>query len=94
MKRQVYEIDAHGYLKEIYVKEFDEQGCKEELSDNMITIDPPQGLYRARWTGTEWVEDMSYEEIKALNNKPKAPTVEERLQATEEAILAMMEVLG
>lgn len=75
MLKQVYEIDELNYLKEYYVKDFDEHGnCLEELSENMITKDIPQGLYRAKWTGTEWVEDMSQAEIDELNNQPMEPT--------------------
>lgn len=95
MFKQVYEIDTNGFIKEIYVVEFDEENnCLEELAENIITLSPPDGLYRAKWTGTEWVEDMLQEEIDALNNVPQQPTNEERLEATEAAILALMEVLG
>jgi len=75
MKKQVYRIDKNGYLKEIYVVEFDEEGnCLKELAENIITTDIPQGLYRAKWAGIQWVEDMAQEEIDALNNQPKEPT--------------------
>lgn len=69
MLKQVYEINEFGYLKDKYVKDFDEEGnCVEELEENIIVIDPPQGLYKAKWNGEEWVEDMSQEEIDLLNN--------------------------
>lgn len=75
MLKQVYEIDELGYLKNTPVKEFDEQGnCIEKLGENTIINDVPQGLYRARWTGTEWIEDMPQAEIDALNNQPKEIT--------------------
>jgi hypothetical protein len=78
MKKQAYEIDENGYIKEIYVVEFDEKGNPlEELTENMVIIDPPQGLYRAKWTGTEWIEDMTQEEIEILNNQPRESTTEE-----------------
>lgn len=79
MDKQVYEIDTNGYLKKIKLADFDERGnCTEELADNIITIDPPQGLYRAKWTGTEWIEDKTMEEFEAeelLNNL--TPTAEQ-----------------
>ena len=91
MLKQVYEIDELGYIKEIKLADFDEQGnCLEELAENIITIDIPQGLYRAKWTGIEWVEDMSQEEINALNNQPSLPSVEERLQQAEDTILFLL----
>lgn len=75
MKKQVYEIDVNGYLKEIHLAEFDGNGnLLEELAANIITIDPPQGLYRARWAGTEWVEDMPQAEI--LDSIKQAKIVE------------------
>lgn len=75
MLKQVYEINENGYLQEIQVAEFDEQGnCTEELAENIVTTDIPQGLYRAKWTGTEWIEDMPQAEIDALNNQPKEIT--------------------
>lgn len=64
MKKQVYNIAENGYLQEILVKEFDEEGnCIEELTDNIIITNPPQGLYQAKWTGTEWVEGRTTEEF-------------------------------
>lgn len=80
MEKQVYKIDEIGYLKEIYVKEFDTQGkCTEDLAENIITFAPLQGLYRAKWNGTEWIEDMSQEEIDTLNNVIVEPTIDESL---------------
>ena len=82
IKKQVYELDASNYIKEIKVAEFDEEGnCLEELASDVITVSPPQGLYRARWTEIEWVEDMSQVDIDALNNIPTLPTETEILQA-------------
>jgi hypothetical protein len=90
MKKQVYEIDDNGYLKEIHVIE---EGDKT----NHITVHPPQGLYRAKWTGTEWVEDMSQAEIDELNNQPRIPTKEEILEQelanTNAMILELTELI-
>ncbi|MEL7646972.1 MAG: hypothetical protein AAGU76_02710 [Sedimentibacter sp.] len=90
MLKQVYDIDEFGYLKEIKVAEFDEQGnCLDEHAENIITTDIPQGLYRKKWTGTEWIEDMPQEEIDALNNQPKEPTENEQLRADVDYIAIM-----
>lgn len=81
MLKQIYEIDENGYIKEIYVTEFDEEGnCLEEFEGNIITVGPPQGLYRAMWNGEKWIEDMSQEEIDELNNQPKELAKEEILE--------------
>lgn len=74
MKDQVYQVDENGFLVEIYVVDFNEDGTPvEELAEDIVTVRPPDGLYRAKWTGTEWVEDKTQEEfdyeesINALN---------------------------
>lgn len=85
MKKQVYEIDEYGFIAEIYVKEFD-----DELVENFIDVSPPNGLYRAKWNGFEWVEDMSQEEIDSINNIPKPPSQEDRLKAVEDTILQIL----
>lgn len=91
MLKQVYEINEYGYPKEIYVKDFDEEGnCTEELAEDIITVDSPNGLYRAKWTGTEWIEGLSQEEIDEINNVPSLPTTEERLQQAEDTILFLL----
>lgn len=90
MLKQVYEIDELGYLKSILVKPFDEkENCTEELAENIITADIPQGLYRPIWTGTGWVEDMTLAEIDALNNQPNEPTETEQLRADIDYIAIM-----
>lgn len=63
MLKQVYEIDINGHIAEIYVAEFDESGKPvEELAKDKIVKDPPHGLYRAKWNGTEWIEGETEEE--------------------------------
>lgn len=80
LKKQVYEIDDNGYIKEIYVVKFNEEGNPiEELAENIITVNPPNGFYRAKWIGREWIEDMTQEEIAALNNKAIEPTTDDFL---------------
>ena len=94
MKRQIYKIDKNGYAVETLVAEFDENGnCIEELTGNIITIDPPNGLYRAKWTGIEWVEDMSKVDIDALNNIPAPPTIENRVTNTEIDVVTLEETI-
>jgi len=94
MLKQVYELDANNYIKEIKVAEFNEEGnCLKELPNDVVTVSPPQGLYRARWTGTEWVEDMSQADIDALNNISTPPTIENRVTNTEIDVVALEETI-
>lgn len=91
MLKEVYEIDENGFIFEIYVKDLNEEDNHlEELAKNIITIQPPNGLYRAKWTGTEWVEGMSQDEINILNNQPQLPTAEERLKMAEDTLVFLL----
>ena len=91
MNREVYVIDDNGYIQDIFVKKFNEQGeCEEEIANNVVVEKPNNGLYRARWTGVEWIEDMAQEEIDELNNQPILPTQEDRIDMLENIILMMM----
>ena len=50
-----------------------------------LDVAPAQGLYAPRWNGKEWIEGGV-----APEPKPQEPTIEERLQATESALLEML----
>ena len=72
--KQVYKIDSEGhYIEPVLLKK------DEEIPLNHIETQPIDGLYRARWTGVEWIEDMTQEEIDALNNQSKEPTTDDFL---------------
>ncbi len=102
MLKQVYKIDSNGLIEEILVKDFDEQGnCVEELTEDIITVDPPQGLYRAKWTGSEWIETMTEEEyIATLPEQPERELSEidklrlEQAQSNAEMIDLMLMMIG
>lgn len=82
MLKQVYKINENGNLAEILVKDFDKDGnCTEELAEDIITDDPPNGLYHHRWTGSEWISTITEEEY--ISTLPKA----ERALTQEEIIL-------
>ena len=85
MLKQVYDVDSNGYIKDIYIEDSD--------NTKYIKIDPPNGLYRPKWNGIEWVEDMAQTDIDELNNQPKQPTAEERITELENTILTILEAL-
>lgn len=92
MDKQVYKIDSEGYLIESPVKRFDEQGnCTEELPADIITVDPPQGLYRAKWTGKEWIETMTEEEY--IATLPKSPEIEPTLEERNRADIDYLSIM-
>lgn len=92
MLKQGYEIDEIGFIKEIHVIEFDaEGGVINKLPSNYITESPPDGLYRAKWNGTEWHEGATQEEIQeilSLHQRP--PSDKERITELENIILTLL----
>ena len=92
LKKQVYEVDSEGYLKNIHVSKIDEQL-------DYIIVDPPNGLFSPKWTGTEWIEGMSQEEIDTIKNGPKPLSEIEKLrieqaQANAELFEMMLMLTG
>ena len=62
-----------------------------EETEIALDVTPAQGLFRPRWDGEKWVEDMTPEEIEALNaNVTHELTAEERLAGLEQAMIDMM----
>jgi hypothetical protein len=51
----------------------------------------PDGFHKPKWDGTAWVEGITPEELGAIPTNP--PTIEQRLEAAEQALLAVMEVM-
>lgn len=99
MKKQIFEIDKDGYWirdVQLYPIGYGDEEVLYEYPDYYTEIKPPteiQPFWRPRWTGTEWIEDMSKEEIDELNKpQPTEPTLEERNRADIEYLAIMMEV--
>mgnify|MGYP000845332758 CR=1 FL=1 len=80
MLKQIYFVDKDGYLVDIQVADTD-----EPLPDGVIIEDPPNGLYRPKWTGEKWISSMTEDEyIDTLpKTPPREPTAEERLTQLE-----------
>ncbi len=55
----------------------------DEETEIGLEVEPAQGLFRPRWDGTEWVEDMTPEEIIELQiaAEPTEPTMETLIEA-------------
>ena len=45
----------------------DDFECIEE-TEIALEVEPSQGLYLPKWSGTEWIEGMAQEEIDLLKN--------------------------
>lgn len=66
----------------------------EEIPVDCIETPCPQGLYRPKWNGTEWVEGLTQSEIDAIlgNISPPPLTIEELAENVNSALLAVMEL--
>lgn len=88
----VARIDENGFfIEDVLLKD------EEEIAKNHVLTRPntqEKGFYRAKWTGVEWIEDMSQSEIDTLNNQSIEPTEIEKIKirqdATEDALLFIM----
>ncbi|WP_297429058.1 hypothetical protein [Clostridium sp.] len=60
-----YEIDKEGYYIGDYLYEEDNV---PEL-ENVIITEMPQGFFKSKWNGTEWVEGATQEYIDIITNK-------------------------
>ena len=74
-----------------------------EETEEALDVEPAQGLFRPKWNGETWVEDMPQEEIEALKNATKEPSETdllkeqikyqaEKLKAQEDAIAAVLDL--
>lgn len=82
MRKPIYEIDENGFVVEIYVANFDEDGNPvEELAGEMILVLQPDGLYHPKWTGEEWVEGATQDEIEEMTKpEPQPPSIIDKLR--------------
>lgn len=71
----VARINENGYFIEDVILQKGEEIPSDCIKKRLDTTE--RGYYRPKWTGTEWIEDMTQEEIDDLNNQPKEPTESE-----------------
>lgn len=81
---QFYKVDENGFklTNETIIVEFIGDTLLTEVTDNeYIQVVIPQGLYRPKWNGSVWVEDMTPEEIDEFRKpQPKKKVSFEDLQ--------------
>lgn len=60
--------------------------------DALIDAPTPIDMVKPRWNGTEWIEAATDAEIEATKSEliPYIPSMDDRLQAIEQAILTLM----
>lgn len=54
----VYKIDTYGYYVEDVILSSDDL-----VPSNCVTLQPPQGLYKPKWTGIKWIEGKAEDEF-------------------------------
>ena len=67
----------------------------DEETELALDVTPAQGLFRPRWDGTGWVEDMTPAEIQAIKDAaiPAGPTLEERVDLHDTKIVTLEETI-
>ena len=66
-----------------------------EETELALDVTPAQGLFRPKWNGEQWVEDMTAEEIQAIKDAavPAEPTLEERVDLHDTKIVTLEETI-
>lgn len=73
----------------------------DEEKEIGLGTEPAQGLYRPKWDGNKWIEDMTTQEIEALKNqaqelsneevlKRKVDEFETKMKTIDETMLTLM----
>jgi hypothetical protein len=103
--KQINQVDVTG----LYIGPFiasDEQISRhlnpdDEFTLGLVVIDPiPEGFYKPKWNGLEWVEGLTEEQINFLENQPIPPTeidllkteVNNGLESLDQRTLGMQEI--
>jgi len=80
----VHIIDSNGL--------FVEDAFVNELTEFTIEIPVPDGFYKPKWDGSQWIEGLTQAEIDALKNVIIEPTEAEMNRADIDYISAMLGV--
>ena len=82
-------IDDYGLFVEDVILESIPKDEEDNPDSRYIDVPVPNGFFHPRWDGEKWVEGLSEEEIKELKKpQPIEPTLEERLEHTEQLLQA------
>ena len=70
-----HKIDEYGYFVEDVVFLHN-----EEPTEDLIPTPCPDGFYKPRWDGEDWIEGLTQGEIEIIRNQTQPQTTEERLE--------------
>lgn len=98
MGKQIYTINKLGFITDNYIGEYDKFGnLINKPNGDVVTTDLPQPLpfYKPKWSGTQWIEGATQEEIDELTKvEPLPPTemelLKQRLSITENALVDLI----
>lgn len=71
MAYKYIKVDDDGYFVEDVI--LDHPYTNDDDEYRLISEPIPPGFYLPRWTGSEWVEGLSQQELNDIVNKPKVP---------------------
>lgn len=90
--KQVFKVDENGYFVEPVLIEDD-----EELPSDCVEIPFPDGMYRPKWDGNQWLEGLTPEELDERQREKerqeehrRMQSVDKRLSDMENALLELM----
>lgn len=85
MQKHIYQLNSDGFIEEVFLGEFDDEGQLIDPVGEYVTTDLPQPLpfYRPKWNGSKWIEGATKEELE----KHKEQQLLENLQPSVEEIL-------
>lgn len=68
----------------------------DEATEIGLDVEPSQGLYQPKWDGTQWIENLTADEISALLAKQTTsePSLDNRLGAVESDVDEIVTVLA
>ena len=103
MHKHIYQVNNAGFIEEVFLGEFDDDGKLIDPVGDYVTTDLPQPLpfYRPKWDGNQWVEGATekelaeYKEQQLLENlKPSGEEIEDAdLEVKILTMLSEMEVM-
>ena len=89
-------VDEQGlFIEDVIVKEYPLIEVDGEMVKDESYVSAPSqgGLYKPKWTGTEWVEGMAQTEIDTLKNVVQPQTLEEKVVEQDGVIADLTQLL-
>lgn len=86
----LYDEDKLFTGVELRDRQYNEETKEIDYEDGTF-IRPVDGLYKAQFNGSEWIETITDEELEELNKVIIEPTLKDRVDTLEGAVVEIME---